>query len=86
MSLMLLIVSSANWLLLLRVHYGGVGGLSMGAGPGGTQGWRANDFRFRGKLDWRYYRRTKVSELAPEEKAVQSVAVRYVVLVGTLSH
>lgn len=42
------------------------------------QGWRANDFRFRGKLDWRYYRRTKVSELAPEEKAVQSIAVRYV--------
>ncbi len=41
-----------------------------------SQAWRANDFRFRGKLDWRYYRRTKTSELTPEEKDVQGQAVR----------
>ncbi len=55
-------------------------GVGAAVGGGGwschLQGWRANDFRFRGKLDWRYYRRTKVSELSAEEKIVQAVAIR----------
>jgi hypothetical protein len=41
-----------------------------------SQEWRANDFRFRGKLDWRYYRRSKTSSLTREEKDVQDDAVR----------